>query len=260
MNRRRDIILLIFLISFLFAINYRFIDNAVVDFLEEAEFGIVERVIDGDTIVAENDTHVRLLGINTPERGERYYKEAKDFLEMVALNKTVRLVYGKEKYDRYGRVLAYILIGNKNINAELVKNGFANTYIYNTDKYTGELKRAWQECIAKNINLCEKSQDKCAECIELKGLDVKSQNVILYNNCSFDCSLNSWTIKDEGRKKFVFGDFTLMGNKEISIIVGNKTNTNEVLYWKGENYVWTQTGDALFLRDEEGRLVLWYNY
>ena len=40
----------------------------------------VRRVIDGDTIVAESRS-IRLLGINTPERGEEYYLEAKEFLE-----------------------------------------------------------------------------------------------------------------------------------------------------------------------------------
>ncbi len=32
------------------------------------------------------------------------------------------------------------------------------------------------------------------------------------------------------------------------------------LSWKGEKYVWTRTGDSLFLRDSEGALVLWKSY
>lgn len=260
MNKRREIFFLVFLIFLLFALNYKFIDNAIINFLEESEKGIVERVIDGDTIVVNNDTHVRLLGINTPEKGEKYYNEAKNFLGNLTLNKTVKLEYIGDKYDKYGRTLAYILLDEKNINSEIVKNGFANLYIYDKDKYTSDLKRAWSECLMKNTNLCEKSDDECAKCVELKELDVKSQRVILYNNCSFECNLNGWTMKDEGRKKFVFNDLILKSNKQISIIVGNKTNTDDVLYWHDEEYVWTSSGDTLFLRDEEGKLVMWRTY
>jgi endonuclease YncB( thermonuclease family) len=252
----KGIFLLVFLLFFLFAINYTFVNNAVIKFLEERETGIVERVIDGDTLVV-NKSSVRLLGINTPEKGEPYFDEAKSFLEIVALNKTIELEKTEEDKDKYNRLLRYIFLDNKNINAELVRNGFANLYIYNNDKYTSELRRAWSECLAKNINLCKKSNDECAECIELRKLDIKSQTLILYNNCNFSCSLNGWTIKDEGRKKFVFGNFVLSKNKEISIVVGNKTDSDSVLYWQGEDYIWTSTGDALFLRDEKGELVLW---
>jgi len=48
--------------------------------------------------------------------------------------------------------------------------------------------------------------------------------------------------------------------KEVMIKVGEEENTENVLFWKGESYVWTKTGDTLFLRDEEGKLVLWKGY
>jgi hypothetical protein len=51
-----------------------------------------------------------------------------------------------------------------------------------------------------------------------------------------------------------------MGYKKISIIVGNKTNSDDVLYWNDEEYVWTSSGDTLFLRDENGKLVIWESY
>jgi endonuclease YncB( thermonuclease family) len=260
MNKKKEVLLLVFLIFLLFAVNYRFLDTKVIEFLDESDTGIVERVIDGDTIVVDNNTHVRLLGINTPEKNEFYYQEAKDFLNNLTLNKTIKLEYGKEREDLYGRTLAYIILDGKNINIEQVRNGFANLYIYNNDKYTSELRQAWNECIAKEINLCEKSNDECADCIELKELNVKNQTAVLHNNCSFDCSLAGWNIKDEGRKNFFFPNFILKQNKEVKIIVGNKTDSENVLYWTGKDYVWTSTGDTLFLRDEKGGLVFWKNY
>ena len=260
MNKKREVFLLIFLIVLIIGINYRFLDTKLVELLDESDTGIVERVIDGDTIVVNNNTHVRLLGINTPEKNEFYYQEAKDFLNNLTLNKTIKLEYGKEKQDLYGRTLAYIILDGKNINTEQVRNGFANLYIYNNDKYTIELRQAWNECIAKEINLCEKSNDECADCIELKELNVKNQSIILHNNCSFSCDLTGWNIKDEGRKNFFFANFILGNKEDVKIIVGNKSNSENVLYWTREDYVWTSTGDTLFLRDEKGKLVLWKNY
>jgi endonuclease YncB( thermonuclease family) len=257
MNRKREIFLLIFLVFLFFAINYRAIDGKITEFLKDYEYKSVERIIDGDTIVVENNTHIRLLGINTPEKGEKYYNEAKNFLSELVSNKTIKLEYGKERYDKYQRTLAYVILNGKNINIEQVRNGFANTYIYNNDEYTIRLRNAWEECIQIGKNLCEKSNDKCADCIELKELDVKNQKVIFYNKCNFDCDLTNWGIKDEGRKNFVFPTFVLESNKEMNVIVGNKTNTDGDLYWKGEDYVWTSTGDTLFFRDKDGKLVLW---
>ena len=99
MKRKKEIILLCVLVFLLFVLNYNFVDNAIVKFLDESETAVVERIIDGDTIVVGNDTHVRLLGINTPEKGEKYYNEAKGFLEMIILNKTIELKFGRKKYD-----------------------------------------------------------------------------------------------------------------------------------------------------------------
>jgi len=236
------------------------LNSKVIEFFDESEFLDVERIIDGDTIVVnneDNDTHIRLLGINTPEKGEKYYNEAKIYLSKLILNKTIKVEYGNEKYDKYQRTLGYVFLDNKNINVELVKNGFANLYVYGYDKHYIELKKAWQKCIISEKNICEKSKNICSNCIELKNLDLEKQEIIFYNNCSFVCNLTTWEIKDEGRKKFIFDNFILNSKKEINIILGNKTNTNKVLYWNQKDYIWTETGDTLFLRDENNKLVLW---
>jgi len=257
MDKKKEVILLGFLIFLFLAINYNSLDGQITKFVKDSEVRIVQRVIDGDTIVVWNNSHVRLLGINTPEKNEFYYQEAKDFMNNSVFNKTITLEYGKEKKDLYGRTLAYVILDGKNINVEQVRNGFANFYIYGNDAYSSKLKDAWNECLANGKNLCEKSRNKCAECIELKELNVKEQKVIFYNGCSFDCDLTKWNIKDEGRKNFIFPNFILKENSEVKILVENKTNTGNILYWKDKDYVWTAGGDTLFLRDGLGKLVLW---
>ncbi len=252
--------MLIFLILILFAINYNFFDEKIKDFLDESETGVVERVVDGDTIIVNNES-VRLLGINTPERGELYYQEAKDFLEMILSNKTIQLKFGKDRYDLYGRKLAYVFRDSHNVNKEMVDEGYANCYFPSgKDTYYSSFLKAWGHCLTNNKYLCEKSTNECVDCIELKEFDVKNQQIIFYNKCDFSCNLNDWTIKDEGRKKLVFSKFVLENKRQVEIRVGEGIDNNNRLFWTKEDYVWTSTGDTLFLRDEEGKLVLWKSY
>ena len=69
---------------------------------------------------------IRLVGVNAPEIGESGYQEAKDFVKSKCLGKVVGLDIDDAKhYDKYGRVLAVVYIGNTNINAELLKSGYA---------------------------------------------------------------------------------------------------------------------------------------
>ena len=241
----------------MFVINYPFLDSSLEKFLSVSEEAIVTRVIDGDTIVVNNKS-IRLLGINCPEKGEKYYQEAKEFLEKEILGKEVKLEGNKD--DKYYRKLRYIFLDKENINLKIVEEGLANVYILDDKVYEKELRNAWEDCIIKNKNLCEKSQDKCANCIELKKVDFKEQEIVFENKCDFDCNLKDWTIKDEGRKKFIFGGFILEENEEVKIKVGEGINQKDILFWRGESYVWTSTGDTLFLRDNKGRLVLWKNY
>lgn len=97
----------------------------------------VSYVIDGDTFKCYNKTKmlkVRLIGIDTPEsvhsvatRNCEYGKTASDYTKRLLLNKSVTLSYDEEKYDRYGRTLAYVYLGENFINNNLVENGYPMT-------------------------------------------------------------------------------------------------------------------------------------
>lgn len=240
------------IVILILGINYIWIDLKIQGFLiqKDYEFAKVERVIDGDTIIADGDS-VRLLGVNSPERGEVYYTEAKEFLENQIINRTIMLEYGSEKEDRYGRKLAYVFLNDVNLNLKIVEEGLGNYYFPSEkDIYYNQFVSSWKTCIENEKNLCEKSENRCIDCIELKKFDYYSQEAVIYNQCNYECSLNNWTIKDEGRKKFIFEDFKLGPKKEIGITAEDF----------GEKYVWTKTGDTLFLRDDEGKLVLYESY
>src|SRR3989338_345412 len=116
MVNSKELLIVAILGVLLIAANYSFLDKTLTGFFIEENLAVVHRIIDGDTIEIENKTSVRLLGINSPERGEIYYNEAKRFLEDLVLNKTIILEFSKNKYDMYDRTLAYIFKDNENIN------------------------------------------------------------------------------------------------------------------------------------------------
>jgi len=88
--------------------------------------GYCPYVVDGDTIDVQGVGRIRLVGVNTPERGQPGYQQAKDYVKMMCLGKTVDLdIDDAKNYDRYGRVLAVVYVNDVNLNAELLRKGYA---------------------------------------------------------------------------------------------------------------------------------------
>ena len=99
---------------------------------------LVERVIDGDTIVVKqadgHEEHVRLLGIDAPEvihpgePADMYYgPEARAYLKKRLEGQTVTLKTDEpQSRDRYQRLLAYVYLNDtENVNQTEVKDGMA---------------------------------------------------------------------------------------------------------------------------------------
>jgi len=93
----------------------------------------VTKVIDGDTIEISTGDKVRFVCINTPEKGQPGFQEAKDYLTGLILNKSVRLEKDVSEIDRYGRLLRYVYLGDVFVNGELVEKGYAELYRYPPD-------------------------------------------------------------------------------------------------------------------------------
>jgi len=100
---------------------------------------LVKRVIDGDTIELANGQTVRYIGIDTPERGECYYREATEANKNLILNRKVRLVQDVSSVDKYGRLLRYVYLNKRFVNYYLVRQGFATVSTYPPDVANQEL-------------------------------------------------------------------------------------------------------------------------
>jgi len=96
------------------------------------ETALVTNVIDGDTIELENGQRVRYLGIDTPELGEPYSYDALELNQELVEGKWVELQAGNEDKDKYGRILRYVYIDGVFVNAQLIAQGYATAYIFDT--------------------------------------------------------------------------------------------------------------------------------
>ncbi len=116
----------------------------------------VSRVIDGDTIevlINGKTEKVRLIGVDTPEtvhptkEVEAYGQEASSFTKAQLTDKEIKLEFDVEERDKYGRLLAYVWLGDKLFNEVLVAEGYAQVATYPpnvkyVDRFTAAQKQA----------------------------------------------------------------------------------------------------------------------
>lgn len=100
----------------------------------QGETAQVVTVVDGDTIdvrlASGQVLPVRYIGINTPERDEVCYREAREANRLLVQGQTVTLVSDAEDRDRYDRLLRYVYVGSLDVNRALVEQGFAEAVLY----------------------------------------------------------------------------------------------------------------------------------
>ncbi|KIG16193.1 hypothetical protein DB30_04805 [Enhygromyxa salina] len=91
--------------------------------------GVVDRVIDGDTILLESGDRVRYILVDTPEitagKNECWGAEASAYNEMLVEGQTISIEYDQECEDQYGRLLAYVSVDGMEVNRALLEGGYA---------------------------------------------------------------------------------------------------------------------------------------
>lgn len=120
----------------------------------------VTRVVDGDTVdVCCPQARVRLLGIDTPERGEWLFQEATAMTARLTSGQAVRMERCEEEEDQYGRLLRHLFVGERHVNRELVAAGLARAYIFSlrlNPCYAGDLLAAEGAAQRQRIGLWER--------------------------------------------------------------------------------------------------------
>lgn len=117
------------------------------------------RVVDGDTIVVSIDgkeERVRLVGIDTPEKGFCGFEEASEALGLLLSVSIVGLIEaGVDDRDRFGRLLRYLDIDGSDPGLELIRAGLATAAYDSRTGYPAHPREAeYVLADAQNLDLC----------------------------------------------------------------------------------------------------------
>ena len=103
--------------------------------------GQITRVIDGDTLLIDQTT-IRLSLVNSPERDEPGYSEAKDFASTVCpVGSNAEFIEDSwQPTDKYGRLLGLVYCNDMFLNELLLTNNHAeiSTYYCDRSEFGGE--------------------------------------------------------------------------------------------------------------------------
>ncbi len=97
----------------------------------------VTSVVDGDTVDVSTGETIRVIGIDTAERGDCGYAEATRNLEALVLGKPVELTAApaKDDKDKYGRLLRYLDVDGIDAGLDQITKGFAVARYDSRDGY-----------------------------------------------------------------------------------------------------------------------------
>jgi micrococcal nuclease len=123
----------------------------------------VLRVVDGDTLHVRvpgsptPDEKIRMLRINTPEHDQPGFERATAALLALIDGKQVELEWEKPdaaERDEYGRLLAYVWVGETLTNLELVRQGWTRFFTkYGGGRYADRFRAAEDEARAAKRGL-----------------------------------------------------------------------------------------------------------
>ena len=234
----------------------------------------VVTVIDGDTVDVVVDgvaERVRLIGINTPERGECFADIATDVLTDLVGGGQVALTSDSTARAQYGRLLRYIhLPDGRFVNEMLVAQGLARAVSYPPDT-THDHVFATAQTDAQRARIGLWAPDACgsptntdvgfsAAVFDPPGDDlnpITGERVTVTNRADVPIELTDWIIADEGPHRFSFPDgFVLDAGASVTVYTACGVETVGFLYWCNQgSAVWNNSGDTAFLWDPLGNII-----
>ncbi len=132
----------------------------------------VSRIVDGDTLYCRDGTKVRLLGIDSPERGQgAVAREATAALARLApVGDTVALETDVRSHDRYGRLLAHVWRHDTLVNEALVAGGWAVLYTVPPNvKHVERLTSAERQARRRGVGLWAPGALACSPAVFRRG-------------------------------------------------------------------------------------------
>lgn len=145
-----------------------------------AIIAMTAEVVDGDTITMSDGSKVRLIGIDTPERGQCGYDESSAVLTQLIAGQNITLVPGaRDDIDRYGRLLRYVEVNGLDVNLKMIESGRA---IARYDGRDGYGVHARQDAYVTADDLTPSIND-CALIAAVPAITA-SPTTVYYQNCT----------------------------------------------------------------------------
>jgi len=147
----------------------------LVEISAASEWVSVKWVDDGDTILLSDGRRVRYIGINAPEvahakygkQAEPFGKKASEANKSLVYGKNVRLEFDRERKDHYGRLLAYVYLGDgRCVNLEMIKAGWAYAlYKKPNDRHVNMLLEAQRRAMKAGAGIWDQWREPGEEII-----------------------------------------------------------------------------------------------
>jgi endonuclease YncB( thermonuclease family) len=209
----------------------------------EREKVTISRVIDGDTLKISDGRTIRLLNINSPEKGMPGANLAAEFLKSFE-NKTVEIE--STGTDKYERTLARIY-APQYLNLEIVESGLASKFLVQNSELF-KFAKAEENAIANSLGIWNKSG--YFGCF-VTSTDRFEEKILIKNKCP-EANIKGWMLKDESRKTYYFGDILF---SEITLHSGKGDNNLTDIFWNSETHIRNDDRDSLYIFEQDGRIV-----
>ncbi len=234
-----------------------------------ANMAQVTQVIDGDTIRADYagvNESIRLIGIDAPETGEPFSDEAKSALQSLVGAKTVELEFDVTQRDQYGRLLAYVWVGSKMANAEMLRQGLATLYTVPPNvKYVSTFQAAQDEAQQAKRGVWGGSAASPLEIVSIHADAAGNDNDNLNDEyvtfrVIVSGTLLGYAVEDETGHHYGFPDRVFQAGQTFKLHTGTGSDTQTDLYWGQDSAVWNNDGDTVKVLDPQGHIVLSRSY
>ncbi|MGH7427992.1 MAG: thermonuclease family protein [Candidatus Methylomirabilaceae bacterium] len=215
---------------------------------------------------------VRYLGINAPEHGQPYAREATNFNRRLVSGLSVRLEFDQIREDRHGRLLAYVYHESTMINERLLAEGLA--HLFSIPPNTRYAERFLQ--VQEKAKTAKRGMWKAARGplkitrIEPKGNAEEGKGALaefvrIANIADRRLDVSGYSIADRDGHRYDFPSAQLRPGYVLTLVTGEGQDRRDetgplILYWNRRAGVWNDRGDTAYLRDPKAEVVDRFEY
>ena len=227
----------------------------------------VIRHVDGDTFeVAIADPaygmraeeKVRFMGIDTPEREEPLFAEARAHVERRAGAGPVYLAFDFQRRDQFDRLLAFVYLPDGTLlNAELIEHGLAVVYRGDDLMYfLPQFEDLEREARSRELGVWKGKAAAGVIIVDIRNQS-RDEHVLLRNDGSDPVDVSGWWICDDDDDRVAIpAEVVLAPGDTLAVGSGaGCVDTHHPCLRVSKKNIWGNPGDVACLKDRSGALI-----